>query len=517
MEPGDEILVEQALSGNADSFSILVKRYQSTVFALALAMTKNAEDARDLTQESFIKAYANLSTLKEPSKFANWLKSITRSICAQWLRDTANRRSLLTHMRLKSPKTPEDLALEKELREIISAALEALPEKLRLTTSLYYADGLSYNEIASFQGVPVTTVKSRLYESRERLKAMLAKEAIAIMPEVLKSQTLKEDVSDAKNSDVPPVIKVIGVGGGGGNAVKHMISANLGEIVDLYIVDTDHDALAGCHGAEKVKIGANTTVGLDTGGDPEVGKRAAEEDRDKLEGIIGDDADVVFIIATMGGGTGAGVAPMIAKHAKDKGVLTIGLVTKPFLSEGQRRMRKAEKGITALKEYADLVMVVSNQRFIEQIGRNTPIPQDFRIVDNVWLQGVKTIYDMMAIPGEIALSFDEFKTIMSGAGSAVIGAGIGQGYNRAETAAKNALACPMLEEENIKGATDVLIGIRGGLDMTTQEVRKALDIIYHSAAENVHVIFGLLFDEELRDKIQVTVIATGFDEQHLAR
>ncbi len=403
MELSDETLVKQVLSGNTESFSILVKRYQNTVFALAFSMAKNTEDARDLTQESFIKAYANLSTLRVPSKFAPWLRSITWSLCAQWLRDTANRHSLLTRIPQNYSKTPEDLVLENELREIVFTALNTLPEKLRLTTSLYYTDGLSYQDIADFQEVPVTTVKSRLYESRQRLREMLLKEVIPVMKDVLNSQSPKEDFADMKNTSVLPVIKVIGVGGGGGNAVKHMVSANLGEIVDLYIVDTDRHALAEYHGVERVKIGANIISGLDAGGDPNVGRKAAQEDKDKLEEIISDDTDMVFIISTMGGGTGTGVAPIIAKLARDNYALTIGFVTKPFLSEGQRIMGQAEEGIMKLREYADSVMVIPNQRLIEQVESGIPIPQVFRIVDDVWLQGIKNIYELITIPGEIAL------------------------------------------------------------------------------------------------------------------
>lgn len=305
-------------------------------------------------------------------------------------------------------------------------------------------------------------------------------------------------------------IKVIGVGGGGGNAVKRMIEASL-RGVDFYVVNTDRQALASCQNAEKIQIGSNKTNGLGAGSDPVLGREAAEEDKDKLEQMV-EGADMVFITAGMGGGTGTGASPVIAKLAKDKGALTIGVVTKPFQFEGRRRMRQAEEGLEDLKEYADSVIVIPNQRLIDEVEKNTPIREAFREADNVLLQGVKSIADLITVSGEINLDFADVKTIMSETGGALMGIGLGQGDNRAKSAAESAVACPLLEEASIDGATGILVNVTGGLDMTLHEVEEAMQIIYNAADESAHVIFGLVFDEDLEDKIQVTVIATGFEE-----
>jgi len=306
------------------------------------------------------------------------------------------------------------------------------------------------------------------------------------------------------------VIKVIGVGGGGGNAVKRMIEASL-KGVEFYVVNTDRQALSACSNATKVQIGADLTNGLGAGSDPELGSRAAEEDKDQLSQIV-EDSDMVFITAGMGGGTGTGASPVIAKLAKDRNALTIGVVTKPFIFEGRRRMRQAEEGLEELKEYADSVIVIPNQRLIDEVERNTPIREAFRKADDVLLQGVKSISDLITIPGEINLDFADVKTIMSETGGALMGIGVGQGDNRAKSAADSAVACPLLEEASIDGATGILVNVTGGLDVTLHEVEEAMQIISNAVDESSHVIFGLVFDEDLEDKIQVTVIATGFEE-----
>ncbi len=307
------------------------------------------------------------------------------------------------------------------------------------------------------------------------------------------------------------VIKVIGVGGGGGNAVKRMIEASL-KGVAFYVVNTDIQALATCRNSEKIQIGSEVTNGLGAGSDPELGRRAAEEDKEQLEEIV-QGADMVFITAGMGGGTGTGASPVIAKLAKENEALTIGVVTKPFDFEGRRRMNQAEEGLEELKEYADSVIIIPNQRLIDEVERNTPIREAFRNADDILLQGVKSISDLITIPGEINLDFADVKTIMSETGGALMGIGVGAGENRSKQAAENAISCPLLEEASIDGATGILVNVTGGLDITLHEVQEAMEIIYDSVDESVHVIFGLVFNEELEDKIQVTVIATGFDEQ----
>ncbi|HIE27019.1 TPA: cell division protein FtsZ [Candidatus Poribacteria bacterium] len=306
------------------------------------------------------------------------------------------------------------------------------------------------------------------------------------------------------------IIKVIGVGGGGGNAIKQMIEAGL-HGVQFYAVNTDLQALRLCNGAEQVQIGAALTNGLGAGSDPNLGRRAAEEDKDKLEEIV-IGSDMVFVTAGMGGGTGTGAAPLIARLAKDADILTIGVVTKPFEFEGRRRIAQADKGLEELKAYSDSVIVIPNQRLLDQVERQTPIKEAFRMADNVLFNGVKGISDLITVPGEINLDFADVRTTMYETGRALMGVGIASGANRAEIAAKSAISCPLLDETSIEGATGILVNFTGGSTMTLHEVQQAMDIIRESADSEADIIFGLVYDDDINEEIKVTLIATGFDQ-----
>jgi len=318
-----------------------------------------------------------------------------------------------------------------------------------------------------------------------------------------------ESLTEQKEDGVA-IIKVIGVGGGGGNAVRHMITAGL-QGVQFYAINTDLQALRRCTGATQIQIGSALTNGLGAGSDPALGRRAAEEDKDKLEEIVVG-SDMVFVTAGMGGGTGTGAAPLIARLAKDADVLTIGVVTKPFDFEGRRRLSQAEKGLEELKGYSDSVIVIPNQRLIDQVERQTPIKEAFRMADNVLLNGVKGISDLITVPGEINLDFADVRTTMFEAGKALMGIGIASGANRAEMAAKSAISCPLLDENSIEGATGILVNFTGGPSMTLHEVQQAMDIIREATSEEADVIFGLVYDDNMDAEIKVTVIATGFDQ-----
>ena len=327
-------------------------------------------------------------------------------------------------------------------------------------------------------------------------------------PEVGGEAVVYDDIIE---NDHLAVIKVIGVGGGGGNAVRHMMSSNL-QGVQFYAVNTDVQALRDSSGATQIQIGAELTGGLGAGSDPTLGRRAAENDKDKLEEIV-IDSDMVFVTAGMGGGTGTGAAPMIARLSKESEALTIAVVTKPFEFEGRRRIIQAERGLEELKEYSDAIIVIPNQRLLDQVERQTPIREAFRMADDVLLQGVKGISDLITIPGAINLDFADVKTTMFETGKALLGIGNGAGANRAETAAKDAISCPLLEDTSIEGATGILVNFTGGDTMTLHEVQQAMEIIQGAADEEVDIIFGLVYDEELEEEIRVTVIATGFDQR----
>jgi cell division protein FtsZ len=307
------------------------------------------------------------------------------------------------------------------------------------------------------------------------------------------------------------VIKVIGVGGGGGNAIKRMIEANL-RGVEFYAVNTDAQALQSCHDAIKVQIGESITHGLGAGSNPEIGEKAALEDKEKLEGIVAG-ADMVFVTAGMGGGTGTGAAPIIADLARQAGALTVAVVTRPFDFEGKKRKIQAEEGIVRLKDVADTAIVIPNQRLLEVVDRNTSISEAFRIADDVLRQGVQSISDIITIPGEINVDFADVKTIMSETGGALMGIGIASGENRAQLAAEKAISCPLLEETSIQGATGLLVNVSAAPDMRLHELDEALEVIYENADEDAHIIFGLVYDESMGEDMKVTVIATGFDQR----
>ncbi|MCG0314306.1 MAG: cell division protein FtsZ [Calditerricola sp.] len=304
-------------------------------------------------------------------------------------------------------------------------------------------------------------------------------------------------------------IKVIGVGGGGSNAVNRMIEVGV-QGVEFIAVNTDAQALKLSKAPVRLQIGEKLTRGLGAGANPEIGKKAAEESREMIENALRG-ADMVFVTAGMGGGTGTGAAPVIAEIARELGALTVGVVTRPFTFEGRKRAAQAESGIAALKEKVDTLIVIPNDRLLEIVDRNTPMLEAFKEADNVLRQGVQGISDLIAVPGLINLDFADVKAIMKERGSALMGIGIASGENRAAEAAKKAICSPLLET-SIVGAKGVLMNITGGTNLSLYEVNEAADIVSSAADPDVNMIFGAVINEDLKDEIIVTVIATGFDE-----
>jgi len=305
-------------------------------------------------------------------------------------------------------------------------------------------------------------------------------------------------------------IKVIGVGGGGSNAINRMIDAGLPG-VEFIVANTDAQALVVSDAKLRIQIGAKLTKGLGAGANYEIGKKAAEEDRDKIaEAIAG--ADMVFITAGMGGGTGTGAAPVIAEIAKEQGALTVAVVTKPFAFEGRKRLAQAEIGIKNLKEKVDSLIIIPNDRLLQVAESDTTMIQAFRLADDVLRQGVQGITDLITVPGVINLDFADVKTIMSASGSALMGIGRGTGENRAVQAAQQAISSPLLET-TIGGATGVLINITGGEDLTILEVNQAAEIIAEAADQDAEIIFGTAINPDMKEEIKITVIATGFNRE----
>ena len=305
-------------------------------------------------------------------------------------------------------------------------------------------------------------------------------------------------------------IKVIGVGGGGGNAISSMVENGAISGVEFIVVNTDSQVLLTNKATTKIQIGEKITKGLGVGGNPEIGAQAAEESIEKLKELM-IDTDMVFITAGMGGGTGTGAAPVIARLAKESGALTVGIVTKPFAFEGTRRTVAAEDGIEKLREVVDTLIVIPNQRLMDVIDRKMSLVDAFKVVDSVLEQGVGGIAEIITTPGLVNVDFNDVKAIMSAAGTALLGIGTGVGENRAQMAARAAVSSPLLDL-SIEGARGVLFNIAGGKDMTMYEVDEAAKIISAAADQDANIIFGAVIKEDLSDSIRITVIATGFDE-----
>ncbi|MBE5813568.1 MAG: cell division protein FtsZ [Clostridiales bacterium] len=303
-------------------------------------------------------------------------------------------------------------------------------------------------------------------------------------------------------------IKVIGVGGGGNNAINRMVESGL-RGVEFLAVNTDKQALFLSKANMKIQIGDKLTKGLGAGSDPEIGQKAAEENRDEIAQAL-KGSDMVFVTAGMGGGTGTGAAPVVAAVAKEMGILTVGVVTKPFTFEGRKRMAQAERGIAQLKEHVDTLIIIPNDRLLQIIQKNTSMVEAFKMADDILKQGVQGISDLIAVPGLVNLDFADVKTIMLNTGIAHMGTGRASGENRAEEAAKQAVHSPLLET-SIEGARGVLLNITGGADLGLLEVNAAAELVQKSADPEANIIFGAVIDESLNDELLITVIATGFD------
>lgn len=318
-----------------------------------------------------------------------------------------------------------------------------------------------------------------------------------------------KDDSNITMMDGTATIKVIGVGGAGNNAVNRMIDAGI-KGVDFIAVNTDRQALQTSKANTKIQIGEKITRGLGAGANPDIGAQSAEESKSEIAEVLRG-ADMVFVTAGMGGGTGTGAAPIVATTAKEMGILTIGVVTKPFTFEGKKRLSQAERGIESLKGKVDTLVVIPNDKLLQIIDRKTSIIEAFKMADDILRQGVQGISDLIAIPGLVNLDFADVKTIMLNQGMAHMGVGKASGENRAEDAAKEAIQSPLLET-SIEGAKGVIINITGGEDLGLHEVNTAAELVQRSVDPEANIIFGTVTDPNMTDEIQITVIATGFEK-----
>lgn len=309
-------------------------------------------------------------------------------------------------------------------------------------------------------------------------------------------------------------IKVVGIGGGGSNAVNRMVRTGLSG-VEFIVANTDLQALQQSPAPTKIQIGGKLTKGLGAGADPNVGRNAALEDTDKLIEVL-DGADMVFVTTGLGGGTGTGAAPVIASLATELGALTIAVVTRPFKFEGRRRATQAERGLSELRDCVDTVITIPNERLLATIDRHTPLPDAFAAADDILRQAIQGISDLILVPGLINLDFADVKTIMSGMGFAIMGTGVADGADRAMEAANRAISSPLLEDASVRGARGVIINVTGGTDISLLEVSEASSIIQEAAHEDANIIFGAVVDPTMEGQIKITVIATGFDRPEMA-
>ncbi len=304
-------------------------------------------------------------------------------------------------------------------------------------------------------------------------------------------------------------LKVIGVGGAGGNAINTMVDAGLAG-VDFISINTDSQSLEQNKAQTRIQIGKQLTQGLGAGANPEVGRKAMDEDREEIKKVLSG-ADMVFVTAGMGGGTGTGAAPVVAEIAKELGALTVGIVSKPFNFEGLKRLQRAEAGIDEMRKTVDTLIVIPNQRLFAVVDKSTPLLDAFKVADDVLLHATKGISDLITVPGLINLDFADVRTIMSEMGDALMGTGYAKSDGKAVQAAQQAISSPLLEGVSIRGARGVLVNITGGTDMSLYEVSEATTIIYEEAGEDANVIFGAVIDQNLTDEVFITVIATGFN------
>ena len=316
---------------------------------------------------------------------------------------------------------------------------------------------------------------------------------------------MKFEIVDSYSQNA--VIKVIGVGGGGGNAVNHMVSSNV-DGVDFICANTDAQALKSLGARSVIQLGTALTKGLGAGANPEIGRQAALDDRDRILEVL-EGADMVFITAGMGGGTGTGAAPVIAEIAKEAGILTVAVVTKPFAFEGKRRKKLAEKGIDELSQFVDSLITIPNEKLLPVLGRDVSLVKAFAAANDVLLGAVQGIADLITRPGLINVDFADVRTIMSEMGLAMMGTGVGQGENRAREAAEAAIASPLLEDINLQGARGILVNITGGMDMAIGEFDEVGNVVREFASDDAAVVIGTVIDPDLHDEIRVTVVATG--------
>ena len=505
----DEELIQLVQNTDEAAFAQLAARHSSRIWQLVVLNSRQIRDAEEIFQDIWVAVWENIRGLREISSFGAWLRKIAYTTCRRYYTARSHTRGEILQSAEELAETIDRDVLarfrETELRAAITEAVHHLPERVRAVAVLYYLEMWTIKEIAAELNLAAGTVKTRLSQIRALLREEFGVEKVE------RGRTMAHEKEASKPTR--DKTKILGIGNAGGNAVKRMIEGGWKE-VEFYAVNTDVEALCTCDGATQVQIGVETTQGLGADTNPEIGRKAVEEDLETLNAIFAD-ARMVFVTAGMGGGTGTGAASLIASVAREHEALTIGVVTLPFDFEGQRRAEQAEYGLHELQENVDAVVVIPNQRLFETVDVELTSNEAFRMSDETVLQGIKTISDIIVESGEINVDFADIQSIMQNAGTVLMGIGQASGENRARIAMKNAISSPLLDGENIGNATGLIVNISAPSDFMMSELDAAMKPLQDEASDT-QIIFGLVYkddDPEPEDTVIVTILAMGIDIQ----
>lgn len=506
----DNELIQLVQDGNEAAFAQLTARHSSRIWQLVVLNSRQIRDAEEIFQDIWVSVWENIRGLREVSSFGAWLRKIAYTTCRRYY--TANSRTTGDEILQSAEQLAETIDRdvltrfrEMELRAAVTEAVHHLPERVRVVAVLYYLEMWTIKEIATELGLAVGTIKTRL----SQIRALLREEFGVAEVKRGRTMTNKKEVSKSARN----IIKVFGVGDAGGNVVKRMIEDSL-KGIEFYVVNTDLETLRTCNGATQVQIGVETTQGLGADANPEIGRKATEENLETLNAIV-TDARMVFVTAGMGGGTGTGAAPVIATLAREHGALTIGVVTLPLDSEGQRRTEHAQLGLHELREKTDAVIVVPNQRLLDTVDAEPAMSEAFRMSDETLLLGIKSVADIVVASGEVNVDFADIEIIMKNAGTVLMGIGQAKGTNRARIAMENAIASPLLDGRKIGSATGLIVNISGPPDFLMNELDTTMNILQQEAFD-AQIIFGLTYrddDPEPGGTVYVTILAAGIEAQ----
>ena len=505
----DNELIRLVQDGDEAAFAQLAARHSSRIWQLVVLNARQIRDAEEIFQDIWVAVWENIKGLREINSFGAWLRKIAYTTCRRYYTTNSHTRGEILQSAEQLAETIDRDVLtrfrETELRAAVTEAVHHLPERVRAVAVLYYLEMWTIKEIATELGLAVGTVKTRLSQIRALLREEFGVE------EIKRGRTMadKKEVSKPSRNK----IKVFGVGDAGSTVVKRMIASGL-KGIEFYAVNTDLEALRTCDGTTQVQIGADTTQGHSTDANPEIGRRAAEEDLETLNAIVAD-ARMIFVTVGMGGGTGTGAAPLIASIAREQDILTIGVVTLPLDSEGQRRTERAELGLHELRENTDAVIVIPNQRLLDTMDAEPSTREVFRMSDETVLLGIKTVADIVVASGEVNVDFADIESIMKDAGTVLMGIGHARGTNRARIAMETALASPLLGGKSIGRATGLIVNISAPPDFMMNELDTAMNVLQQEAFD-AQIIFGLTYrddDPEPEGTVYVTLLATGIEPQ----